>query len=74
MRGGRYLEIEVKTGKDRLSALQMLRRENIERAGGFYIVATSFDDFETEFLALTSTEKYPFPKDLTVSDGGESGE
>jgi hypothetical protein len=37
LKGGRYLEIEVKTGKDRLSPQQYLRQETLRRAGGFYL-------------------------------------
>jgi hypothetical protein len=52
LKGGRYLEIEVKTGKDRLSPQQYLRQETLRRAGGFYLVVKSFDDFLTQFSLL----------------------
>jgi len=37
--------IEVKAGKDRQSEDQKKRQSEIERAGGFYFVARSTDDF-----------------------------
>jgi hypothetical protein len=52
IRGGLFLEIEIKTGKDRLSPEQYLRQEKLRRAGGFYLVVKSFDDFLTQFSLL----------------------
>ncbi len=46
---GRFLTIEVKAGKDKLSVDQEKRIFEIERAGGYTIVAHSTADFETAF-------------------------
>ena len=42
---GRSLWIEVKAGRDKLSQDQMLRKFEIERAGGLYFEARSTDNF-----------------------------
>lgn len=42
---GRAIKCEVKIGKDRMSAAQIKYKEDIERAGGLYVVATSFEQF-----------------------------
>jgi hypothetical protein len=42
---GRSVKIEVKIGKDRQSEAQKRYQENIERAGGTYIIAKDFDSF-----------------------------
>jgi hypothetical protein len=42
---GRSVKIEVKIGKDRQSEAQKRYQENIERAGGIYIIAKDFDTF-----------------------------
>jgi hypothetical protein len=42
---GRSVKIEVKIGKDRQSDAQKRYQENIEKAGGTYIIAKNFDDF-----------------------------
>jgi hypothetical protein len=42
---GRSVKIEVKIGKDRQSEAQKRYQENIERAGGIYIIAKDFDSF-----------------------------
>ena len=42
---GRYVGIEVKAGKDRLSDDQKKRKFEIERAGGIYFECRSTDDF-----------------------------
>ena len=42
---GRSVKIEVKIGKDRQSDAQKRYQENIERAGGTYIIAKDFDSF-----------------------------
>lgn len=46
---GKYLAVEVKYGKDRLSEDQKKRRQEIIDAGGIYIVARSFDQFVEEW-------------------------
>ncbi len=42
---GRFVGIEVKAGKDKLSEHQQHRKFEIERAGGIYFEARSTDDF-----------------------------
>jgi hypothetical protein len=42
---GRSVKIEVKYGKDRQSDAQKQYQEMIEKAGGIYIIAKTFDDF-----------------------------
>jgi hypothetical protein len=42
---GRSVKIEVKIGKDRQSDAQKKYQENIEKAGGTYIIAKDFDSF-----------------------------
>lgn len=42
---GRSVKIEVKFGKDRQSADQKAYQEQIEKAGGIYIIAKEFDSF-----------------------------
>ena len=42
---GRSVKIEVKIGKDRQSDAQKRYQENIEKAGGTYIIANDFDSF-----------------------------
>lgn len=48
---GRSLWIEVKAGRDKLSQDQVLRKFEIERAGGLYFEARSTDDFLKWFTA-----------------------
>jgi hypothetical protein len=42
---GRSVKIEVKIGKDRQSEAQKRYQDNIEKAGGTYIIAKDFDSF-----------------------------
>lgn len=42
---GRSVKIEVKYGKDRQSADQKAYQEQVEKAGGVYIIAKDFDSF-----------------------------
>ena len=41
---GRFLAIEIKTGRDAMSKRQELERERITKAGGTYIVAKDVSD------------------------------
>lgn len=41
---GRYVAIEAKTPEGRMSDVQKLRRSQIERAGGIYVIVRSKDD------------------------------
>jgi len=49
---GKSLKIEVKIGKDRMSQAQLRYKQEVERAGAFYIIARNFDDFINEFREL----------------------
>lgn len=42
---GRSVKIEVKIGRDRQSAEQRAYAEAVERAGGLYVVARTFEEF-----------------------------
>lgn len=46
LKGGYWLEIEIKSGRDKQNANQVLRQERVERAGGLYWLVRSFDEFE----------------------------
>jgi hypothetical protein len=50
---GRFVGIEVKTGKDRLRPEQKSFIASIERAGGSVIVASSYEQFIKEWNAKT---------------------
>lgn len=49
---GRSLWIEVKAGRDKLSQDQLLRKFEIERAGGLYFEARSTDGFLKWFTEI----------------------
>lgn len=49
---GRFVGIEVKAGKDRMSVEQKMRKAEIERAGGLYFEARSTDEFLKWFIEL----------------------
>lgn len=42
---GRSVKIEVKVGRDKQREAQVLYQQQIERAGGVYMIATSLDQF-----------------------------
>jgi len=42
---GKSVKIEVKIGKDRQSEHQKKYQESIEKSGGIYLIATSFEQF-----------------------------
>ena len=46
---GRFFVIEVKAGKDKMSEHQEMRKFEIEKAGGTFIVARSTDQFIQDF-------------------------
>lgn len=50
--GGRFLGVEVKAGRDKMSAEQMHRKFEIERAGGLYFEARSTDEFLKWFIEI----------------------
>lgn len=43
---GKTLAIEVKVNRDKMSEAQLKVKAEIEAAGGLYIIAKTFDDFE----------------------------
>ena len=43
---GKFVGIEVKVGKGKLSPFQKQAQEDIKKAGGIYVVARSLDDVE----------------------------
>ena len=50
---GQYVAIEVKGTKgDRLSHDQILRKDEVERAGGLYNVARDFEQFKKDFDSI----------------------
>jgi hypothetical protein len=49
---GRLFAIEVKSPTDRVSEAQLKRKAAIEADGGNYIVATSFEQMQSEILNL----------------------
>lgn len=55
---GLTVAVEIKIGKDRLSEDQIKRKENIEKAGGHYIVAKTFDQFKKEFDQIVHQYDY----------------
>ena len=42
---GKSVKIEIKIGKDRQSEEQKKYQQQIIKAGGYYFIATSFDEF-----------------------------
>jgi hypothetical protein len=56
-KGGLWLEIEVKTGRDKLSEAQVLRSFKVDRAGGLYWVVRNFDEFLTRYNLLMESLK-----------------
>ena len=42
---GRFIAIEVKVGKDRQSQDQLWYQQKVERAGGWYYIVKTFDEF-----------------------------
>ncbi len=49
---GKHVSIEIKTGKDRMRPEQIKVKQEIEAAGGVYIVASSFDNFLHQITTL----------------------
>ena len=50
---GKFVTIEVKAGRDKMSEHQDKRRFEIERAGGIFLVANSTDGFVKDFQSIT---------------------
>ena len=53
---GKSVKIEVKIGADRQSPAQKQYQADIERAGGVYVIATSFDQFYAWFMEFTKSK------------------
>ena len=49
---GRLFAIEVKSPTDRIGEAQLKRKAAIEDDGGYYIIATSFEQLQTELLSI----------------------
>lgn len=49
---GKSIKIEVKYGKDRQSEAQKEYQATIERSGGVYFIAKTFDDFYNFYLTI----------------------
>jgi hypothetical protein len=49
---GRLFAIEVKSPTDRISEVQLKRKSAVEADGGCYIVATSFEQLQTDLLSI----------------------
>lgn len=49
---GKSIKIEVKFGKDRQSEAQKEYQATIERSGGVYFIAKTFDDFYNFYLTI----------------------
>ena len=45
IKGGQFIGLEIKVGKDKLSAIQKATGGDIIQAGGKFIVVKTFDDF-----------------------------
>jgi len=53
---GRMFAIEVKSPTDRISPDQLKRKAALEKDGGVYIIAESFDDFQHDLLSALMIE------------------
>jgi len=49
---GKSVKIEVKIGKDKMSPSQIQYKANVERAGGIYIIAKTWDGFIEDYIKL----------------------
>jgi len=47
---GRSVKVEIKVGRDRMRPDQWKYKEAVEKAGGIYIVVTSFDQFYAWYM------------------------
>lgn len=54
---GRLCAVEVKTGRDYLKPEQKGFKRNVESMGALAFVVNSFEDFEAQFLKLSSTSE-----------------
>lgn len=51
---GKSVKIEVKIGKDKMSQAQIEYKANVERAGGIYIIAKTWDVFIEQYELITN--------------------
>lgn len=58
MKVGVTVAVEIKTGKDRMRDEQLERKENVEKAGGHYIIAKTFDQFKNEIDEIVHKYEY----------------
>ena len=56
---GKSVKIEVKVGKDRMREAQWKYKQQVERAGGIYIIAKTFDQFYQDITTLFPELKNP---------------
>ena len=54
---GRHISIEVKIGRDQLSECQLAEKKRIEGAGGLYVVARNFPEFQYWWNLTFKTQK-----------------
>lgn len=52
MKLGLTVAVEVKIGKDEQSEAQKKRQDRVEKAGGVYIIAKTFDTFKADFDSI----------------------
>lgn len=55
---GVTVAVEVKVGKDRMRPEQLERKENVEKAGGHYIIAKTFDQFKVDIDNIIKQYEY----------------
>ncbi len=53
---GQSWQVEIKLGKDKLSPAQERIREQVQKAGGVYLVAKTFDGFVKDYQTLTNDQ------------------
>ena len=53
---GKFIGVECKVGKNKLSPAQIIQRERILRAGGACIVPYTFEEFIKQFEAVMEDE------------------
>ena len=71
---GRFVEIEVKTDKGRLSQDQKRWRMAVERAGGVFVIARNPADALTALAALDATSGWlPDPNTEQPADAKSAG-
>ena len=49
---GRFIAVEVKIGRDKMSEYQELRRSEIINSNGHYLIARNLDDFKNELKQI----------------------